>query len=95
MKEGPEIFPVYLFYGPEDYLIEEEIQRILNQTLSQKERGLNFHPLSGGERNSQEIVQAAQTLPMFSRYRFVLVREADRMDEEKVEVLKKAVEKLT
>ncbi|OGP96446.1 MAG: DNA polymerase III subunit delta [Deltaproteobacteria bacterium RBG_16_47_11] len=91
MKEGPEIFPVYLFYGPEDYLIEEEIQRILNQTLSQKERGLNFHPLSGEERNSQEIVQAAQTLPMFSRYRFVLVREADRMDEEKVEVLKEYI----
>jgi len=91
MKARSDIHPVYFLYGPEDYLIEEEIQRILNQTLSQKERGLNFHPLSGEEHSSQEIVQAAQTLPMFSRYRFVLVREADRMDEEKVEVLKEYI----
>jgi DNA polymerase-3 subunit delta len=87
MKARSDIYPVYFLYGPEDYLIEEEIQKILNQTLSQKERGLNFHFLSGEEHSSQEIVRAAQTLPMFSQYRFVLVREADRMDEDRVEAL--------
>ncbi len=87
MKARSDIYPVYFLYGPEDYLIEEQVQKILNQTLSQKERGLNFHFLSGEEHSGQEIVRAAQTLPMFSQYRFVLVREADRMDEERVEVL--------
>ncbi|MGA2515432.1 MAG: DNA polymerase III subunit delta [Thermodesulfobacteriota bacterium] len=93
MKPGFDIYPVYLLYGPEDYLIEEEIQRLLNQTLSQKERGFNFHVFSGGEHSGQEVVQAAQTVPMLSQYRFVLVREADRMDEEKTEALMEYVRK--
>ncbi len=84
MKDRSDIYPVYFLYGPEDYLLEEEIQRLLNQTLSVKERGLNLHLFSGDENSDQEIVQAAQTLPMFSRRRFVLVREADRMEETKV-----------
>jgi DNA polymerase-3 subunit delta len=93
MKARSDIYPVYFLYGPEDYLIEEEIQKLLNQTLSLKERGLNFHLLSGEEHSSQEIVRAAQTLPMFSQYRFVLVREADRMDEDRVEVLMEYITK--
>ncbi len=81
------ISSVYFLYGPEDYLIEEEVQKLLNKTLSQKERGFNLHLFNGEEHSSQEIVQAAQTLPMFSQYRFVLVREADHMDEKKVEAM--------
>jgi DNA polymerase-3 subunit delta len=92
-KINSQIYPVYFLYGPEDYLIEEEIQRILNRTLSQKERGLNYHLFSGEEHSGQEIVRAAQTLPMFSQYRFVLVREADHMDEKKVEALMEYVKK--
>ena len=93
MKVRSDIYPVYLLHGPEDYLMEEEVQRLLNQTLSLKERGLNFHAFSGEEHSSQEIVRAAQTLPMFSPYRFVLVREADRMDDEKVEALTEYITK--
>ncbi|MBP1695852.1 MAG: polymerase delta subunit [Deltaproteobacteria bacterium] len=86
-KGNSQIYPVYFLYGPEDYLMEEEIQKLLNQTLSPKERGLNFHAFSGEEHSSQEIVRAAQTLPMCSPYRYDLVREADRMDDEKVKTL--------
>ena len=86
-KKESQFYPVYFLFGPEDYLIEEEIQKLLNQTLSQKERGFNLHFFSGDEHSSQEIVQAADTLPMFSQHRFILVSEADRMDDEKVEAL--------
>ncbi len=92
-KQNAQTYPVYLLYGPEDYLIEEEIQRLLNQTLSRKERGFNLHLFNGEEHSGQEIVQAAQTLPMFSQNRFVLVREADRMDEEKVDMLMEYIRK--
>jgi len=92
-KPPPQIYPVYFLYGPEDYLIEEEVQKLLNQTLSQKERGFNLHLFNGEEHNSQEIVQTAQTLPMFSQHRFVMVREADRMDEEKIESLMEYIKK--
>jgi DNA polymerase-3 subunit delta len=92
-KPPQDIYPVYFLYGPEDYLIEEEIQKLLDQSLSQKERGLNYHLFSGEEHTGQEIVRAAQTLPMFSQYRFVLVREADHMDEKKVEALMEYIKK--
>jgi len=86
-KQKSEIYPVYFFYGPEDFLIDLEIQRLLERTLSQKERGLNFHLFSGEEHSGKEIVRTAQTIPMFARYRFVLVGEADRIDGEKMEEL--------
>ena len=86
-------YPVHFLYGPEDYLIEEEIQKLLDQTLSQKERGFNLHLFNGEEHSSREIVQTAQTLPMFSQYRFVLVREADRTDVEKIESLMEYIKK--
>jgi DNA polymerase III subunit delta len=93
-KTTPEIYPIYLLYGPEDYLIEEETQQLLDQTLSPKERGFNFHLFNGEEeQSSREMIQAAKTLPMFSQYRLVLIREADRMDEEKVKALMDYIQK--
>jgi DNA polymerase-3 subunit delta len=86
-KPKQEIQQVYFLYGPESYLIEKEVQRLLDQTLAPKERGLNLHIFDGDEQSGQEIAQAAQTLPMFSKYRFVLVNEADRMEEDNVEAL--------
>jgi DNA polymerase-3 subunit delta len=91
-KSNGQIYPVYFLFGPEDYLIEGEIQRLLGQTLSPKERELNLHLFSGEDDSGQEIVHAAQTIPMFSRYRFVLVKEADRIDEEKMDVLLKYIQ---
>ena len=93
MKIRPDLYPIHLLYGPEEYLIEEEIQKLLDKTLSPKERGFNFHPFNGEEHSGQEIVQTAKTLPMFSHYRFVLVSEADRMDEEKVGALMEYIQK--
>jgi DNA polymerase-3 subunit delta len=87
MQNHSEIFPVYFLYGPEEFLIEGEIQRLLDQTLSPKERGFNLHIFSGEEHDGQEITQAAQTVPMFSQHRFVLVKEADRVDDEKLEAI--------
>jgi len=92
MTTDTKLYPVYFLYGPEDYLIEKEIQRLLDRTLSPKERGMNLHTFSGEEHSSLEIAQAAQTLPMFSRYRFVLVKAADSIDEEKMAPLLKYIE---
>ena len=84
MKTNSKIHLVYFLYGPEDYLIEEQVQRLMEQALSEKERGLNLHVFNGEGHSGEEVVEAAQTLPMFSQRRFVLVKEADRMGKEKM-----------
>jgi DNA polymerase III subunit delta len=92
MTVDTSLYPVYFLYGPEDYLIEQEVQKLLDRTLSEKEKGMNLHVFNGEEHSSREIEQAAQTLPMFSRYRFVLVKGADSIDEEKMGPLIKYIE---
>ncbi len=92
MKTDQKIHPIYFIYGTEELLIEEEIQRLLNRALGPKERGLNYHVFSGEENTPQEIVQAAQTLPMLARYRFALVKEADKIDPEGLDLFRRYVE---
>lgn len=93
MKTIPNIDPIHFLYGAEDYLINKEVQRLLDLALSQKERGFNFHLFSGEEHSDQEIIQTAQSLPMFSRYRFLLISEADHMDEKKIGALMGYIQK--
>lgn len=85
-KSSP-LSPVYFLFGPESYLIEEEIQRLLDQALTPKARGLNLHLFNGGEAPTQEILQTVRTLPMFSPYRLVVLRRADELDAGEVEAL--------
>jgi DNA polymerase-3 subunit delta len=93
MKTSTKYYPVYFLHGAEDYLIEEETKKLMERTLSSHGRGLNLHLFSGAEHGSQEIIQASQTLPMFSPYQFVLVNEADQMGEEEVERLLRYIQR--
>jgi len=86
-KNESKIKPIYFFYGPETYLINEETQILIDRTLSPKERRLNLEIFNAPEKDIYEIVQAAKTIPMFSRYRFVIINDADLIPEENIEIL--------
>ncbi len=77
---------IYFFYGPESYLIDLEVQKLIDKALSPKERGLNLQIFDPQERDINEIIQTAKTLPMFSRFRFILINDADLIPEEDIEV---------
>jgi DNA polymerase III subunit delta len=85
VNKAATIHPIYFLYGVENYLVQDEVKRLMDQVLPPQERGLHLHLFSGEEHGSQEILQTAQTLPMFSKYRFVLVNKADQLDEKEVE----------
>jgi DNA polymerase III subunit delta len=93
IKKTTTIYPLYFIHGVEDYLIEVEVRRLMDLVLSPQERGLNLHLFSAEEHGSQEILQTAQTLPMFSKYRFILVKRADQMDEKEIEGFLKYIQK--
>jgi DNA polymerase-3 subunit delta len=87
MKETESVYPVYFIYGVEDFLAEEEVRRLMDQTLAPGGRSFNLHLFNGAEDRSQDIIQTARTIPMLSPYRFILVREAGQLSEGEVEDL--------
>ena len=38
MKASTKIYPIHIIYGAEDYLIEEEISKLIDQTLTPRGR---------------------------------------------------------
>ena len=57
----------------------------MNQTLSPQGKGLNLHLFNGAEQEARRSSRPPKRFPCFHHYRFVLVDEADQMNEEEVE----------
>ncbi|MEW6772082.1 MAG: DNA polymerase III subunit delta [Bacillota bacterium] len=72
--EKGEIAPVYLFYGPEVYLQREAVRRFREALVGGD--ALNYAALDGEEVSPREVVEIADTLPLFSSRRLVVVKNA-------------------
>ncbi|HHY06361.1 MAG TPA: DNA polymerase III subunit delta [Clostridia bacterium] len=69
------ISPVYLLYGSEEYL-QEKVIDALKETLVSKEIGsFNLAELEGEEITIGELVDLANTLPVFAEKRLVIVQD--------------------
>lgn len=66
---------VYLFYGTETYLMEDVMQRILSQTLSEDEYDFNYSKFDMNEIPVELAVEEAFTFPFMGGKRVVLVRD--------------------
>ena len=71
--------PVYLFYGPEEFLKERAVQEILRKMVTPDLKEFNLDVLYGDETNAATIVDRAASLPMMAERRFILVRNVDRL----------------
>ncbi len=71
--------PVYLFYGEEDFLIEEATETVLDAALTIDERGFNLDIMYGNEADARDIVSHASSFPMMAERRVVVVRDADKL----------------
>ena len=74
-----QIQPVYLFHGEEGFLIEEAIARLRTAILTPGLEDFNYHLLSGPSSRIADIIHQCQTLPVISRRRLVVVREAEAL----------------
>ncbi|UCD86057.1 MAG: DNA polymerase III subunit delta [Deltaproteobacteria bacterium] len=89
--EQAEIKPIYFFYGKEGLLIEEAVAIITRKFLpginggSSKISGLEV--VYGREGEAERIINLAQTLPMFSPRKVILVKEADKLSPKDLEKL--------
>ncbi len=76
-----EFSPVYLFYGEEDFLIEEATDAVVDAALTEDERGFNLDILYGTEADARDVVSHASSFPMMAERRVVVLREADKLSQ--------------
>lgn len=76
LKQGP-ILPLYLFYGEEEFSIQEAIDLIIERVVDPGTRDFNFNVLHCKDSSISEVTALAQTLPFMSEKRLVILKEFD------------------
>lgn len=67
---------LYLLYGPETYLIEDILQRIISQAVSPEEQEFNLSRFDMNEHPVEQAVEEAYTFPFMGGRRVVLLKDA-------------------
>src|SRR3990172_3743787 len=86
LKQG-KILPLYLFFGEEEFLIQEALDLIIKQVVEPGARDFNFNVVYCRETAVSEIVNLAQTLPFMSKHRLVIAKEIDAFKAADLEAL--------
>lgn len=69
--------PVYFLYGDEPFLAERASRRIVERAVDPAMKDFNLNIYYGSDCKGTEILDTAQTLPMFAERRVVLVKRAE------------------
>lgn len=77
--------PLYLFYGREDFLIEESIKLVVRNALEAGVEGFNLDVLYGGETDARTVISIALSFPMMSERRVVVLKETEKLLRPKAE----------
>ncbi|MDD5285752.1 MAG: DNA polymerase III subunit delta [Desulfuromonadaceae bacterium] len=79
--------PVCFLYGEEPFLVERAVRMLLDRAVDASLKDFNLNVYFGNESKGVDIVDAAQTLPMFAERRTVLVKRAEQLKAESLEIL--------
>jgi DNA polymerase-3 subunit delta len=79
IMEGGGVGPLYCVCGEESYLAERAVDRLLALVVDPAFRDFNQDIFYGNEVRGDEVLTAANTLPVFVQHRVVLVRRAGEM----------------
>jgi DNA polymerase-3 subunit delta len=74
--EQGQVDPVYLFYGEEDYLRRQAVNALTRRFLQEATAQFNFDLVDGEEVTLEKVLSLAETPPLFSFRRLVIVRYA-------------------
>jgi DNA polymerase III subunit delta len=85
--------PVYLFYGTEDFLIEQLCDDLLAQVLQPEEKDFNLDIFYGQEADCVKVVNIATSFPMMSLRRVVMVKGLELIKADGLQLLVKYVQR--
>ncbi len=71
------LLPLYYFWGPERWLIEDALKKIEEKALDPATRDFNREVLDGEEEGAEAIIASLQVFPIRSPRRMVIIRNAD------------------
>ena len=71
--------PVYFLYGEEPFLVERAVRSIMEKAVDPAMKDFNLNIYYGNDCKGSEILDTAQTLPMFSDRRLVIVKRSESL----------------
>ncbi len=74
------IYPVYLFYGNENYLKEDILKKLRNRLIDPAYRELNYKVFYGEKLSINEVINDLYTLPLISKHKLVVIKEAEKIN---------------
>jgi DNA polymerase III subunit delta len=77
--QGKKYAPVYLFIGEEDFLIEECVDHIIRDLLTDDTKPFNLDIMVGSKVDAREVLSHAASFPMMSDRRVVVIKEFDKL----------------
>ena len=78
LKQG-KLLPHYLFFGEEEFLIQEAVDLIISKAVDPGARDFNFNTVYCKGSSGNEIVNLAQTFPFMSERRLVIAKEIEAL----------------
>ena len=74
-----DLLPLYLFYGHEEFLIQEAVDLIIGAAVDPASRDFNFNTVYCKGAAGNEIVNLCQTMPFLSARRLVIAKEIEAL----------------
>lgn len=71
--------PIYFLFGDEAYYIDQLVDYIEKNTLSEAEQAFNQQTLYGKDVSVVQVLEAARRLPMMANHQVILVKEAQQL----------------
>ncbi|OGW41170.1 MAG: DNA polymerase III subunit delta [Nitrospirae bacterium GWD2_57_9] len=78
LKQG-KLLPVYLFFGQEEFLVQEAVDLIIAKVVEPGGGDFNFNTVYCRDTPASEIVNLCQTLPFMSAKRLVIAKDIDAL----------------
>jgi DNA polymerase-3 subunit delta len=79
--------PVYLILGPEQYQCNRALNLLRSKAVAPDSGAFDYSEFTGGDTSIDEIVESANTFPMLSERRVVLVRDVEKLKDPEQEAL--------
>lgn len=87
------IDPIYLFWGDEDYLLEETMRELMQQVVEPEAIDFNLDIFYSNEVDSSRVMQAVTAYPVIATRRLVIIKDLERMRAQCLEAIGRYAQK--